>query len=431
MADEVGWYEHAGERVLGLLIRDLADNDFGGYVFGRDRKLRFRAVSSSGFDPRRRHAEIALRRELERVSAEPDDDYYQGDEAGSPVDFFATVVPEDRLNPSYLRVRELEQYSGARGIIEPMMRWYGDVDGNFVEQFQTTGFDSRLWELYLFAAFSEMGFNIDRIHAVPDFTCVNPLTAFCVEATTVNPTRDPNGEIVPPPPTETPEQLDAYLKDYMPIKFGSALTSKLAKKYWTRPHVKGKPFVLAIHDFSSPQSMMATRSAFEHYIYGVVHDWNRDENGKLIIHPKRIGAHRWGAKEIHSGFFDLPDSENVSAVLFSNSGTVAKFNRMGLLAGFASRRLRLVRIGTAVDHNPDSTTPVAFKHEVNDPSYQETWCEGIDIWHNPRAKIPLDRDLLPRVAHHNMLPDGQIVNLTPDWHPFGSMTLQSLADEDI
>jgi hypothetical protein len=85
------------------------------------------------------------------------------------------------------------------------MRWYGDVDGNFVEQFQTTGFDSRLWELYLFAAFSEMGFNIDRIHAVPDFTCVNPLTAFCVEATTVNPTRDPNGEIVPPPPTETPE----------------------------------------------------------------------------------------------------------------------------------------------------------------------------------------------------------------------------------
>lgn len=38
---------------------------------------------------------------------------------------------------------ELETWSPARGVIEPMMRWYEDVDGNFVEQFQSTGFDAR------------------------------------------------------------------------------------------------------------------------------------------------------------------------------------------------------------------------------------------------------------------------------------------------
>ncbi len=30
-----------------------------------------------------------------------------------------------------------------------------DIDGNFVQQFQSTGFDSGLWELYLYTYFSE------------------------------------------------------------------------------------------------------------------------------------------------------------------------------------------------------------------------------------------------------------------------------------
>src|SRR5208337_5622374 len=169
IADEVGWYEHDRERVLGLLIRDHADNDFGGYIFGRDKKLRFRAVSSSGFDNRRRHAEVTLRREMERVSAEPDVEYHQGDESGPPVDFFSLVVPANRLNPTFVNVRELEQYSAAREIIEPMMRWYEDVDGNFVEQFQSTGFDSRLWELCLYCYLTEEELFLRREYNAPDF----------------------------------------------------------------------------------------------------------------------------------------------------------------------------------------------------------------------------------------------------------------------
>lgn len=33
-------------------------------------------------------------------------------------------------------------------------------------------------------------------------------------------------------------------------------------------------------------------------------------------------------KQIPSGFFNLPDAENVSAVLFTNTGTIPKFLRM-------------------------------------------------------------------------------------------------------
>ena len=108
-----------------------------------------------------------------------------------------------------------------------MMRWSEDLDGNFVEQFQTTGFNSRLWELYLFATFVEMEYHIEHSHAAPDFACRGILGEFTVEATTVNPSRDQDGSVRPRPPRDSPEQQRAFLHEYMPIKFGNALTSKL------------------------------------------------------------------------------------------------------------------------------------------------------------------------------------------------------------
>src|SRR5207249_11190140 len=136
------------------------------------------------------------------------------DEKGQPVDFFAPVRPAEQLNPAFVALSTKEGYSPARGIIEPMMRWYEDADGNFVEQFQTTGFDARLWELYLFAALGEAGYKLDRSRPAPDFTAQGLLGQFCIEATTVNPTIGPDGQPVPIPPTDTPEQELLYVREY-------------------------------------------------------------------------------------------------------------------------------------------------------------------------------------------------------------------------
>src|SRR5262249_44569042 len=158
---------------------------------------------------------------------------------------------------------------------------------------------------------------LDRSAAAPDFVCAGLMGELAVEAVTVGPTRE-GGTIVPPPSTETDEDRLQYLRDYMTIKFGSALYSKLQKAYWTLPNVAGKPFVLAISDFSSPRSMTHTRSALENYLYGYMHEPAYDADGKLKIVPRKIEKHQWGAKVIPSGFFDQPGAENVSAVLFSN-----------------------------------------------------------------------------------------------------------------
>jgi len=312
-----------------------------------------------------------------------------------------------------------------------MMHWYEDPDGNFIEQFQTTGFDARLWELYLFAAFTETGYRIDRIHAVPDFVCEGVLGTFAVEAMTVNPTQDNTGTGVKPPSRpRTEEEHRAFALQYMPIKFGSTLTSKLRKKYWELPTAEGKPLLFAIQDFSGPASMVFSRSALPLYLYGYEYEWKHDSGGHLVVVPKKIATHRWGKKEIPSGFFDLPDAENVSAVVFSNSGTISKFNRMGFLAGFGSKRLVLRRTGTAYDPNPDSVEPREFDQIVGARGYRETWGEGLDVFHNPKAKHPLDPQMLPDAGHHRLLPDGRMVTVTPAWHPLASFTEILVADSE-
>jgi hypothetical protein len=70
-----------------------------------------------------------------------------------------------------------------------MMRWYKDVDGNFIEQFETAAFDARLWELYLFTMLTEVGFLIDQERQVPDFVARCLIGCVAIEAATVNPTR--------------------------------------------------------------------------------------------------------------------------------------------------------------------------------------------------------------------------------------------------
>ena len=142
-----------------------------------------------------------------------------------------------------------------------------------------------------------MGYQLDRSDPVPDFVCSGLRGQFAAEAVTVGPTKE-GGAVVPPPPLGTSEAEWSYLREYMPIKFGSALFSKLHRAYWERPNVAGKPLVFAVEDFSSPASMTHTRPALNIYLYGYEHDWERDADGKLAIIPGKIETHQWGEKEI-------------------------------------------------------------------------------------------------------------------------------------
>ncbi|HEY1180779.1 MAG TPA: hypothetical protein VGE56_00630 [Rhodocyclaceae bacterium] len=263
---------------------------------------------------------------------------------------------------------------------------------------------------------------------MPDFCARSAFGEFCIEATTVNPSRTPAGELVPPPPLDTNEQIQEFQRQYMPIRYAGPLTAKLGKKYWEKENVKDRPLVFAIQDFHAPNSMVMSRTALPIYLYGRVWDWHKDAEDKLVITPTKIATHVWGPKTVASGFFALPGAENISAVISNASATISKFNRMGVLAGFGSNRVQLVREGTAANRDPNSELPTTFIHNVNSPDYSETWMEGMDVYHNPNAAYPLRPEMLPGAAHHWLRGDGQLVSRVPEWQPFGSVTLISVKE---
>jgi hypothetical protein len=427
--EELAYFESDDGTLMGLLLRDRSDNDFAGMAFGRDKKLRFRWTSMTDFFETPEKAVAALEGLIEDLHKKPEDFHYQGDEVGEPVDFFTPVHAPERLHPDFSTIVSAAEFSPARGIIELMMRWHEDLDGNFVEQFQSTAFDQRIWELYLFALLTEIGYVLDPTSAVPDFIAGGLYGQLAVEAVTVGPTRN-GASIVPPPPIETPEQMTAYLEEYMPIKFGSPLFSKLRKEYWKKDRLTDIPLVFAIADFSSPGSMVYTRSALERYLYGFAHHPSVDANGKTTAVPRKIVEHSWGEKTIPSGFFDIPEARNVSAVISTAAGTISKFNRMGLLAGFGNRDVLMIREGTCVDRDINATIPLVFRAIVNAEGYRESWVEGLNVYHNPRANIPLSEHLLPGAAHHHCDAEGNWTSSAPEFHPLASTT-RLIANVDV
>jgi hypothetical protein len=153
---------------------------------------------------------------------------------------FSPAAKAERLHGNFKVVAGYEAYEPARETLSAAFRLLPSPDPNFIKDFQTTGFDARIWELYLAAYFNSVGLSIEQPHDRPDYLLSRHADRVWVEAVTANPTQ-----------LATPSQPEGYweAQDSVAIKLGSALWSKLNKRYWDLPHVRAMPFVLAIEDF--------------------------------------------------------------------------------------------------------------------------------------------------------------------------------------
>jgi len=425
VGEELEFFSTKDEVLIGVVIRDLTDNDFGFVTLGRDEKGRFRCIDVR-VSMNRTEARHHLLKSLKQHSDTGETVFPQGDERedAAGVDLFTPVVAVDKLHPTFKHISETDYFIPARAILSEMMRNFTDVDGNFIEQFQTTGFDSRTWELYLFAALLEMGLFVEKPSPAPDFKAKLGYKTVFIEAVTVNPT----GNSPLPSPEDQPifrsiEETKELIKTKIPIKFGSALWSKLNHKnpYWEIDQVRGHPLVFAIADFHEKQSMMWTSTALMNYLYGVSHDFFYDDKGQLVITQMKVEMHEFEGKKIPSGFFMQEKAENISAVLFSASGTISKFNRMERLAGFGLPSQRMYRMGFCHRHDENADLPEYFVHEVEPGKVTESWAEGLSMFHNPLAKYPVDLTMFPDIAHH-FFEDNLIRSILPEFHPYTSWT---------
>lgn len=420
ISKELEWYANDGEWLLATILVDY-EGEFATIILGRDADQRFRCIECLAPYQTLEDAWRSMHEKSSDLITEGKMIYPQGDERGKKKDLFKPIYTQCKLNPSFEMVRTSKGYSSAREIIAEAMHHYTDIDGNFIEQFQTTGFDSRLWELYLFAYLTEEFLLIDRTHNAPDFIVSNGDQTVAIEAVTVQPPQNCEAEEIDPT-NLTPQKIQDLQRHYMPIRFGSPLYSKLQKKYWHLPHVRDSPLVFAIADFHAKQSMLWSSTALQNHLYGTRHEFHFGKNGQLIISPIKIDFHEHNGKKIPSGFFFTEDAEHISAVMFSSTGTISKFTRMGKLAGFGDPSVKVLYHGSCYKHDPNAALPDHFLFEI-DENYEEAWGEGISIFHNPRALRPLSRDVFPSVAHHYMQEDGQIVSYLPEFHPYNGLTI--------
>lgn len=190
------------------------------------------------------------------------------------------------------------------------------------------------------------------------------------------------------------------------IRLSNAILGKVRKyeqTYKNFPHVKGKPFVIAIAPFEQPH--------FNHQhdrpIRALLYDHYVDEDAYLDdpeAYPKGPPSIKLGfvtkenGAEIPLGFFNDPAMSEVSAIIFSCLATWGKLS--------------------AMSRNPDTeatidslwATPPDGKPERRHSTraeYIETVRDGLQVYHNPFATKPLSPTVFrtPRVVQHYVRPD--------------------------
>lgn len=426
LAKEVKWYANESESCFAVILIDFYDNDYNAIFLRRNKNNKVKyfdnEVSFSSIEDAENWINaIETKINMAHIQITPD----ISDRPG--INLFDLVVKASRLHPYFKYINENPAHSSAKKLISEIMPHFIDIDGNFVEQFQTSGFNSRLWELYLFCYFNEEKLKINREHEAPDFIVSNNNTSVAIEAVIAEnktPYLKLDERKIP-----TDINVEEETKNKLPLIYGSPLYSKLNHKtkkgnlhYWEYEHTKGMPFVIAIADFHDVFAMTISTTALINYLYGIEHSHYYDKSGNLIVVPKKIKSHTKESTgtQIPSGFFFQPGAENISAILHSASGTISKFNRIGKQCGFDINNTTMSRIVTKYNPEPNADKPLIFKYTV-DENCKETWGEGISVYHNPNASIPLPKNFFPSAAHH-FLKDDNIVTENPEALVYSSIT---------
>jgi len=343
---------------------------------------------------------------------------------GKKKSLFEIIVDDAKMSESFRKTRTADAALPTRQMLDEIYQEFPDPDGNFVEQFQTTGFDARCFELYLFAYFLRSGYAVDRGHPNPDFLVTRNGLTVAVEATTTNPsTSGILSKLGKQISDLSEEEMDNYLANELPIRFGSPLYSKLKNnKYWELEHCHGLPFVIAIEAFHDEEALALTDHALAQYVYGIHQTAKWSSSGELEIHVEPVSDHILGGKVIPSNFFGQEDAEHVSAIVFSNSGTYAKFTRMGYQSGHGCDVITVTRTGFSFNPDPDAMDPTFFSYSLDAPPFVEPWGQGLVVLHNPECLHPIAEDFFIDAAQ-GYIEDGVCKFDHSSWHPFASKTM--------
>ena len=354
------------------------------------------------------------------------------------MDLFTPRFKDERLHPYFKSLITNEEF---KPVQETLTMWStGLLDrkkesNKFINEFQLS-FNSSFWELYLNKAFLDMGFNIDYSKESPDFNLThNSGRIINVEAVSSNNKLNENKEYYT---KSAYKEIDSKSKenfDFATLKLLGKLKDKKDlfiginnKKYpYSKlEHVDGNPFVVAIAPFDSHHAFTQNNTLINRVLFGIEPP-TIDENGQPVFKEISHIAGKDG-KNIELGIFTNDSYKEISAVIFSTTGTFGKAVVQSKVKNTTVRstRYRESDLGEFIsNHGLDNfgTTerklsktydiksmrePYENKVSGSDSNFivygydmhfcdlsehEETHLDGLHIYYNPYANIPLDNEL--------------------------------------
>ncbi|MFZ3577886.1 hypothetical protein [Virgibacillus sp. DJP39] len=316
---------------------------------------------------------------------------------------FNPMYSDNKLHPNYLYILK-EELPFGRNLIKSWADGFLDRDNKFVKEFQTT-FNSSFWELYLYAALKKMGFTVNMKYDRPDFV-VEGERGFVMEATIASHANN-----------ETPEWIKNYsnedMQEWSKDKVANNATLRLANSFISKsrkytdsyqklPHVKSKPYVIAIAPFDSPYFFMQNHHSIQRVLYGfdrfIAIDWD-EENREVLDTVFMEEIEKKTGSKVPLGYFTSPEHSHVSAVIFSN---VATFSKARVLS--EDPRITLVQYRR---YNDYGTQPMVGVEEKS--VYNEHLLDGLVVFHNPYADVPFDIEEFyrPIIGHYGFDSDSK------------------------
>ena len=346
------------------------------------------------------------------------------------MDLFTPRVKDEQLHPYFKKLITENSY---QDVLNTIQNWTIGLSGRkketdkFIKEFQIS-FNSSFWELYLNKVFQSLNFKIDYSKESPDFNLIHSSGRIInVEAVTSNNQLSNNKDYYEKKAyqetinTKNDESSrDAILKLLGKIKDKKDLfLGKDNKKfpYSKLEHVKDKPFVLALAPFDNHLSYTQNNILINQVLYGVLPptmDQINNTSSKKINHIINKNG-----KKIDLGIFTNDSYKEISAIIFSTTGTFGKAISQSKMSNstIRSTRYRIEDLNSyitnfGVDKLGFREIKLSKTHTVmitripmddfvfgsdvhfcDSSEHNESILDGLHIYYNPYAEIPLDEDL--------------------------------------
>ena len=306
------------------------------------------------------------------------------------MDLFTPIVEAKFFHPNFVKIMGKHEAAN-RAALEQWAEGFQDRDEKFVKEFQTT-FNPCFWEIYLFACCKELGFKVDLAISSPDFVISNIYHEFCIEAVTANNAQGDNSEWETD--VKTQPDVEKVFRTAV-IRLSNAISSKHNKyiaHYQLMPHVRNKPFVLAVGPFEQPYFWAQN----DHAIRTVLYAYDRiGPDGEYLF---RHSINKDSDATIDLGLFTSPRMKEISAIIFSNTATFSKLYALNQDTN-ATIWFSALRFDT-------SGTKQSFVQNLEKKDYRESVLDGLYVFHNPHAQFPIPFDYF----NHNDVAQGTLLS---------------------